>query len=138
MALKPSTRIRTSRGSSGPVRTLGLTHLALAVRDPRTSFAFYQRVLGVRATYRDEDSIEVQTPGGRDFLVFVRRARSAGQAGGLEHFGFRLRRPADIEKAVEAVKAAGGRIRERGEFSPGHPFVFFHDPDGYEVEIWYE
>jgi hypothetical protein len=21
---------------------------------------------------------------------------------------------------------------------PGEPYVFFNDPDGYEVEIWYE
>ena len=24
------------------------------------------------------------------------------------------------------------------EFVPGEPYVFFRDPDGYEVEIWYE
>lgn len=117
---------------------MGLTRFALAVRDPKASLAFYERVLGVRATYRDADSIEVQTPGSRDFLVFVRQPRSAGRAGGVQHFGFRLKRPEDIETAIEAIHAAGGRVRERGQFSPGHPFVFFHDVDGYEVEIWYE
>lgn len=117
---------------------MGLTHLALAVRDPEASFSFYQQVLGVRATYRDADSIEAQTPGGRDFLVFVRQPRSAGRAGGMKHFGFRLKQPADIATAIEAIHSAGGRIRERGQFSPGHPYVFFHDLDGYEVEIWFD
>ena len=25
-----------------------------------------------------------------------------------------------------------------GEFSPGFPFAYVNDPDGYEIEIWYE
>jgi hypothetical protein len=27
---------------------------------------------------------------------------------------------------------------DKGEFVPGDPYIFFKDPDGYEVEIWYE
>ena len=54
------------------------------------------------------------------------------------HFGFRLTDPADIDAAAEAVVAAGGKIRDKGEFVPGEPYVFFTDPDGYEVEIWFE
>ena len=53
-------------------------------------------------------------------------------------FGFRLHRAGDIAKAIDVVKAAGGVIRDHGEFVPGEPYVFFTDPDGYEVEIWYE
>ena len=30
-----------------PVKTYGLTHVALAVRDPQRSLAFYRAVLGV-------------------------------------------------------------------------------------------
>ena len=37
-----------------------------------------------------------------------------------------------------SVQEAGGTIREHGEFVPGEPYMFFTDPDGYEVEIWYE
>jgi hypothetical protein len=54
------------------------------------------------------------------------------------HFGFRLQRPEDIQHAEDVVRKAGGTIKERGEFVPGEPYVFFNDPDGYEVEIWYE
>ena len=54
------------------------------------------------------------------------------------HFGFRLRRAEDIERARTAIRDAGGTIKETGEFVPGEPYVFFSDPDGYEVEIWYE
>ena len=118
-----------------PVETHGLTHVALAVRDPQRSLSFYRAVLGVVPVYEQQDFVQAQTPGSRDVLVFERKPRRAGKVGGIAHFGFRLRRPADIARALEAIRAAGGRIREHGEFVPGEPYVFFIDPDGYEVEI---
>jgi catechol 2,3-dioxygenase-like lactoylglutathione lyase family enzyme len=120
------------------VKTHGLTHVALAVREPKRSLAFYQTVLGVVPVYEQDDFIQAQTPGTRDVIVFEKNARAAGKRGGITHFGFRLQRPEDITRALEAVTAAGGTIREHGEFVPGEPYVFFADPDGYEVEIWYE
>ncbi|MGE0160687.1 MAG: VOC family protein [Gemmatimonadales bacterium] len=120
------------------VPSFGLTHVALAVRDPKQSLAFYAAVLGMVAVYDDGDFIQAQTPGTRDVLVFERDGRKAGRAGGVSHFGFRLRSPDDLPRALEAIPAAGGTILDHGEFVPGEPYVFFTDPDGYEVEIWYE
>lgn len=120
------------------VPTYGLTHVALAVRDPERSFKFYEAVIGAVAVYRQDDFIQAQTPGSRDVLVFERGVRRAGKAGGVAHFGFRLIDPGDLPRAMEAVRIAGGRITRHGEFCPGEPYVFFEDPDGYEVEIWYE
>jgi catechol 2,3-dioxygenase-like lactoylglutathione lyase family enzyme len=99
---------------------------------------FYQAVFGMVAVYESGDFVQAQTPGTRDVLVFERRAQEAGRAGGVVHFGFRLQRPEDIERARTAIVAAGGTIHDTGEFVPGEPYVFFRDPDGYEVEIWYE
>ena len=82
--------------------------------------------------------MQIQIPGTRDVIVLERRPRRAGKPGGIVHFGFRLRRPGDIGKAVAAVRAAGGRVKSTGEFVPGEPYVFASDPDGYEVELWYE
>lgn len=120
------------------VKTRGLTHVALAVRDPQRSLEFYRAVLGVVPVYQQEDFVQAQTPGSWDVLVFERKPAAAGKSGGIAHFGFRLQRPGDIARARQAVGAAGGTIRDSGEFVPGEPYLFFIDPDGYEVEIWYE
>lgn len=120
------------------VATYGLTHIALRVRDPARAFSFYRAVLGVVAVYKSADFIQAQTPGTRDVLVFERAKRGAGKPGGIAHFGFRLKRATDIGRARDAVTAAGGVITDTGEFVPGEPYVFFKDPDGYLVEIWYE
>jgi len=120
------------------VKTHGLTHVALAVADSERSFRFYQAVFGVKAVYRDAGFIQAQTPGSRDVLVFEEGAPRPGKRGGIAHFGFRLIDPRDIEAAARTVRKAGGKILSKGEFCPGEPYLFFTDPDGYEVEIWFE
>src|SRR5438105_14415491 len=85
-------RPATWRGAGGRpmVRTYGLTHIGLAVRDAEASFAFYQRVLLVVAVYRSAGFIQAQTPDTRDVLVFPAGASHIGARGGLSDFGFRL------------------------------------------------
>lgn len=123
---------------NGHLRSYGLTHVALGVKDPTRAFAFYEVVFGMLAVYRGEDFIQAQTPGARDVIVFERAAKSVGKSGGIAHFGFRLRSAADIDAAAELVHRAGGTITEQGEFVSGEPYIFARDPDGYLIEIWYE
>ena len=120
------------------VKTYGLTHVAVAVADLDQTEAFYNTILGAVTVYRDSGFLQMQTPGSRDVLVFERNKGQAGKAGGVLHFGFRLTRPTDIDAARKAVKTAGGKIVDSGEFVPGEPYVFATDPDGYTIELWYE
>ncbi len=120
------------------MKTYGLTHVALAVRDPAKSLAFYRKVLGVVPVYVEPDMIQAQTPGTHDVLVFERDRKKAGKTGGVAHFGFRLVKPIPVDSLTRKVKGAGGKVLSKGEFAPGLPFVFFADPDGYEVEVWFE
>ena len=59
------------------IRTRGLTHLALSVRDAERAFAFYQHVFGAVAVYRERGFIQAQTPGAWDVLVFEESRRPA-------------------------------------------------------------
>ena len=120
------------------IRTYGLTHIGLAVANADRSFQFYERVLGVRATYREPGMTQAQTPGSYDVIVFEENGRKVGKMEGVTHFGFRLMDPEDIEAAAEAVRQAGGSVLESGEFVPGEPYLFARDLDGYRIEIWFE
>ena len=121
-----------------PGRTLGLSHLALAVRDPQASAAFYVSAFGCEVYVRGPDQWQVKGPGPHDVLAFDRAPQEAGRASGIRHFGFRLAAPEDLDAAVAAALGAGGRLLERGEFAPGAPYAFVADPDGYAVELWWE
>jgi len=120
------------------IKTYGLTHIALLVNDAQRSFDFYHKIFGIREMYRSEGFIQAQTPHTHDILVFEEVSEDRGHRSNILHFGFRLIRDEDINDIVKEIEAAGGKISSRGEFCPGEPYVFFSDPDGNEVEVWYE
>jgi catechol 2,3-dioxygenase-like lactoylglutathione lyase family enzyme len=121
------------------IKTYGLTHIALAVHDVDRASRFYCQVFGAVETYHKGDFIQIETPGHHDVIVFQTGSEDEiGKIGGIRHFGFRLVDPAAIDAAARAVEEAGGTILSRGEFCPGEPYIFAADPDGYEIEIWYE
>ena len=120
------------------IKTFGLTHIALPVKDINRASVFYRKVFGVKEMYRYPDFIQVQTPGSKDIIVFKKQKKIGSKIKHGFHFGFRLPKPFAIEKIIKTVKEAGGKIKESGEFVPGEPYVFFYDPDGYEVEVWFE
>ncbi|HEV7768558.1 MAG TPA: VOC family protein [Thermoanaerobaculia bacterium] len=94
------------------IATHGLTHISLAVRDPDRSLDFYSSVFGAEEYYRDDASIQAKGPGMHNIIAFERDAKHAGRG--------------------------GGTLLRRGQFAPGFPFAYVADPDGYEIEIWFE
>ena len=119
-------------------KTYGLTHIAIAVKDLNRTLTFYQKVFDVEVMYHQDDFLQVTTPGSNDIIVFEKKKARYGETGGIAHFGFRLKKAKDIDEMAKRIKAAGGKIIDKGEFVPGEPYIFFKDPDSYEVEIWYE
>jgi len=96
------------------VKTCGLSHIALAVKDAKRSFEFYRKVFGVLKIYDQGGWIRAQTPGSRDIIAFDESAPRIGKTGGIAHFGFRLLDPKDIDTAADTVEKAGGKILNKG------------------------
>jgi catechol 2,3-dioxygenase-like lactoylglutathione lyase family enzyme len=120
------------------IKTGGLTHIHLMVKDLQRSLNFYKTVFGMEETFwAGEVLVFLNTPGAKDAIALHQSAadQPTGVSGGILHFGFRLDDQADLDKAIDAVVAAGGALKKRGEFAPGLPFAYVSDPDGYEIEL---
>jgi catechol 2,3-dioxygenase-like lactoylglutathione lyase family enzyme len=120
------------------VKTEGLTHIHLVVRDMARSMAFYRDVFGMEEVFREgDDLVFLNTPGSRDMITLNSSGDPAiaGGSGGVEHFGFRLQEGADLDDAIKQIEAAGGGLIRRGEHAPGVAFAYVTDPDGYAIEL---
>jgi catechol 2,3-dioxygenase-like lactoylglutathione lyase family enzyme len=121
------------------IETEGLTHIHLVVRDLERSARFYRDVFGMEELFREGSSmVFLRTPGAADTIALnsdPALEHLAGNSGGVQHAGFRLVDKGDLERAIEEVVAAGGRLLRRGEHEPGHPFAYVTDPDGYTLEL---
>ena len=119
--------------------TYGLTHLSMTVRDHNRTLRFYQEIFDMQVMYREGNVLQLNTPGSPDALVFIENKDfEFTDSGSILHFGFRLRSPEAMDEIKKKVVRAGGIITDEGEFEAGFPKLFFKDPDGYEVEVWYE
>ena len=121
------------------LKTEGLYHIHLIVRDLDRSLRFYETVFGLEEQFRaGPRMVFLSTPGSQDLITLngdPAEAELAGVNGGVGHFGFKLAEGSDLDAAIAEVEAAGGKLVERGEHAPGHPFAYVTDPDGYLIEL---
>ena len=115
---------------------LGLRHLALNVKDPQASKAFYCESFGMSVVW-EPDPDNVYLSSGPDNLALHRAAVS--DAGALDHFGF-------VVDSREEVDALAARFRARGvtiaaeprDHRDGSRSFYCLDPDGLRIQILYE
>lgn len=125
------------------IRTFGLSHIQLTVKDLEKSMNFYQQVLGMNELFRfGTTAVMLQTPGSNE--VFTLNAnpelmQSAGTMGGIAHFGFRLSEQVDMEQLLNEVKLAGGSPGNHGKRGKDkeESYATAYDPDGYELEFFW-
>jgi catechol 2,3-dioxygenase-like lactoylglutathione lyase family enzyme len=118
------------------IRTGGLRHIHILVRDMNASLRFYRSVFGLEELFREDELVFLRTPGSNDLITLHEtESDETGSGGGLRHFGFLLMDPADLDLAVEEVHDAGGTLIRRGEHDPGLLFAYVADPDGYVIEL---
>ena len=120
------------------IKTLGLTHIHLMVQDMDRSLHFYKSVFGMQERFRyGSELVFLNTPGSNDMIALhqAEEGHATGAGGGILHFGLQLENKGDLEHAINEVVAAGGALKKRGEFTPGMPFAYVSDPDGYEIEL---
>jgi catechol 2,3-dioxygenase-like lactoylglutathione lyase family enzyme len=118
--------------------TFGISHVAMKVSDLDRAVRFYGQAFGTRQYVRGERTAQVLGPGPTDVIAFELIPDGAAVPGGLIHFGLRLSSPEELDGVLQRVLAAGGTLKQRGDFGDNQPFAFVLDPEGYEIEIWHE
>ena len=115
------------------VKAVALNHLHLNVSDLERSVRFYKEAFGLVETFRPEPKLAfLSPPGSRDSLA-LHEAEPVGSQG-FQHFGFKLE-VADLDRAIEQVERAGGKLVSRGKHGGQFPYAYVADPDGYEIEL---
>ena len=118
------------------IKTRGLRHININVSDVKRSLEFYQQVFGMQEMFRDGSLVFLTTPGGGDTITLCPAGPSDPVAGGgVSHFGWQIADKSDLDHAAQEIERAGGKVISRGEHAPGHPFLYFKDPDGYLIEL---
>lgn len=85
----------------------------------------------------------LRTPGSSEIFTISLRdgdeEQIVGQMGGIEHFGFRLREPLNMEDVVTTARDLGATpIEHGGSKEKGRLYAYIKDPDGYDLEIFWE
>lgn len=117
-------------------QTAGLRHVALVVHAFDRCLDFYTRVLGMAIEWQpDPDHAFLSS--GNDNLALYRSAEPAEAAGQrLEHIGFLLDAPEDVDRWHERLRAAGVTISQPPRtHRDGARSFFCLDPDGTRVQI---
>jgi catechol 2,3-dioxygenase-like lactoylglutathione lyase family enzyme len=117
--------------------TLGVMgHFGLAVRDPKKSARWFQRVLGLRKEFEFGNGIAV---GNDNVTIALFKGKPSPQT--FDHMSFHLPNMSILRKALAHLKKHMVEIEDPGDEigpeGPGSPHMglWFHDPDGYRWEL---
>ena len=120
------------------MKTLGLRHVALNVSDPARSKEFYTRVLKMDVEWEpDPDNIYL-TSQGQDNLALHRAKNPAIGASRLDHIGFVLPTPEDVDQWYAWVHTQKVKIvQEIKTHRDGARSFYMEDPDGVVIQMIY-
>ena len=113
-----------------------IDHVVLRVRDLAAMVHFYEQALGFRVERRLEKLALVQMRAGASLLDLMGSGRPEG-TGNMDHLCFRVE-PFDRDAIVTRLAPFGisvGETVERYGAEGNGPSVYFHDPEGNQIEL---
>ena len=132
------------------IKITRLGHVLIAVRDVEKSKDFYTRILGFKLLEQDPEHggvfLSIGDAGNTLDLFPSKDPRAAtAPAGdpnnmnglGVRHTAFAVESEKDLRDAYFALKSAGVEIL-RAIDHVSQKSIYFHDPDGNRLEIYYE
>jgi catechol 2,3-dioxygenase-like lactoylglutathione lyase family enzyme len=133
-----------SRGQEGSQKDVGLTHVALLIRDVAASIDFYSRYAGMEVVHRRRDEgtgreVLWLSDRTRPFVVVLIQAEQVeGRLDGFAHLGVGCGSRDEVDRLCELARSEA-RLK-LGPLDSGEPvgyWAFIQDPDGHNLEISY-
>jgi catechol 2,3-dioxygenase-like lactoylglutathione lyase family enzyme len=122
---------------SRPPATAGMRHIALYVDDLATCEKFYVDLLGMQVEWRP-DADNVYLTSGNDNLALHRGQDSFAEAQKLDHIGFILRKPEDVDAWYDFLDANNVRMKTPAKtHRDGARSFYCYDPEGTVVQMIY-
>lgn len=113
-----------------------IDHVVLRVRDLPAMIRFYEQALGFKVERTLERLNLVQMRAGASMLDLVLAKRSTG-GGNMDHLCFRIEpfdRDAIVARLAPLGASVGEAVERYGAEGTG-PSVYFHDPEGNQIEL---
>jgi len=113
-----------------------IDHVVLRVRDLAAMVRFYEQALGFAVERRLDRLSLVQMRAGASLLDLVEKERPK-EGGNLDHVCFRIE-PFDRDAIAAQLSPLGiavGETVERYGAEGTGPSIYFHDPEGNEIEL---
>ncbi len=121
---------------------IGLTHVALPIREAERSIAFYRCYAKMEVVHRrrgEDDGREVVWLSDRSrpfVIVLIEMETIETRLGPFAHLGVGCADRAEVDRLVELARAEGVLAREPED--SGYPvgyWAFLRDPDGHTLEL---
>ncbi len=119
---------------------LGLRHVALRVRNLQRSLDFYGRLLDMRIDWRPDAENAYLTTGSDNLALhqLADGSETGSNSLGLDHLGFLVLRPEQVDQWAERLEAEGIELTQRPKtHRDGARSIYFRDPDGNLIQILY-
>lgn len=118
---------------------LGLRHAALRVRDITRSLEFYRDVLGMELEWMpDADNVYLTSGSDNLALHSMQPGHEPGPSQALDHIGFVVSRPEEVDEWAERVRSRGVELAtEPKTHRDGARSFYFYDPDRILIQLIY-
>ncbi|HEV2803795.1 MAG TPA: VOC family protein [Chthoniobacterales bacterium] len=117
--------------------TVGVVgHFGLAVRSPKRSAKWFERVLGLKKQFEFDDGIAI---GNANVTIALHKGKPSPRT--LGHMSFHLPNLTALRKALAHLRKAKADLEDPGDEigpeAPGSPHlgIWFRDLDGYRWEL---
>jgi catechol 2,3-dioxygenase-like lactoylglutathione lyase family enzyme len=125
------------------MKTLGMRHVALNVRDAQASKDFYCRTMQMQVEWEPDaksvylTSVDSKGPG-LDNLALHQADAPLHRPGNLNHIGFFVPTPDQVDEWYAHVKSEGAKVvKEIKTHRDGARSFYLEDPDGIVIQILY-